>query len=83
MSAHRWIRVLATAVLGPSRGHLIDDGKAGEIAWPSYGYGATMAAWNTDYLSGPGHDGLVRPRPNPISAPRLRRDVTFVEEGRR
>src|SRR3546814_14253581 len=44
---------------GPSRGH-IDDSRASEIGMHrAYGYGATMAAWNTDYLAfWAGHDGL-------------------------
>lgn len=66
--------------LGPSRGH-IDDSKAGEIGMArAYGYGATMAAWNTDYLAfWAGHDGLVRHAKSEYRGPAFEGDVTYLE----
>lgn len=66
--------------LGPSRGH-IDDGKAGEVGMSrAYGYGATMAAWNTDYLAfWAGHDGMVRYAKSDFRGPAFEGDVTFIE----
>jgi hypothetical protein len=66
--------------LGPSRGH-IDDGKAGKIGMArAYGYGATMAAWNTDYLAfWAGHDGMVRHAKSDFRGPAFEGDVTFID----
>lgn len=66
--------------VGPSRGH-IDDGYASEVGMSrSYGYGATMAAWNTDYLAfWAGHDGLVRHAKSDFRTPAFEGDVTFIE----
>jgi len=66
--------------VGPSRGH-IDDGKASEIGMSrAYGYGATMAAWNTDYLAfWAGHDGMVRHAKSDFRSPAFEGDVTFIE----
>ncbi|MFA7585215.1 MAG: MaoC family dehydratase N-terminal domain-containing protein [Novosphingobium sp.] len=66
--------------LGPSRGH-IDDSKAGEIGMArAYGYGATMAAWNTDYLAHwAGHEGFVRHAKSDFRTPAFEGDVTFID----
>ncbi|WP_395337222.1 MaoC family dehydratase N-terminal domain-containing protein [Novosphingobium sp. BL-8H] len=66
--------------LGPSRGH-IDDGRASEIGMHrAYGYGATMAAWNTDYLAfWAGHDGMVRHAKSEFRGPAFEGDVTYIE----
>ena len=66
--------------LGPSRGH-IDDSKASEVGMArAYGYGATMAAWNTDYLAfWAGHDGMVRHAKSDFRGPAFEGDVTFIE----
>lgn len=66
--------------MGPSRGH-IDDEKAGEIGMArAYGYGATMGAWNTDYLAfWAGHDGMVRHAKSDFRGPAFEGDVTFIE----
>jgi hypothetical protein len=66
--------------VGPSRGH-IDDGKASEIGMArAYGYGATMAAWNTDYLAfWAGHDGMVRHAKSDFRGPAFEGDVTFID----
>jgi len=66
--------------VGPSRGH-IDDSKAGEVGMArAYGYGATMAAWNTDYLaSWAGHDGFVRYAKSDFRGPAFEGDVTFID----
>lgn len=66
--------------VGPSRGH-IDDSKASEIGMSrAYGYGATMAAWNTDYLAfWAGHDGMVRHAKSDFRSPAFEGDVTFIE----
>ena len=66
--------------LGPSRGH-IDDTKAGEVGMArAYGYGATMAAWNTDYLAfWAGHDGMVRHAKSDFRGPAFEGDVTFID----
>ena len=65
---------------GPSRGH-VDDGLASEVGMArAYGYGATMAAWNTDYLAfWAGHDGMVRHARSDFRAPAFECDVTFIE----
>jgi acyl dehydratase len=66
--------------VGPSRGH-IDPEKAGEVGMArAYGYGATMAAWNTDYLAyWAGHDGLVRHTKADFRGPAFEGDVTFFD----
>jgi len=66
--------------VGPSRGH-IDDSRASEIGMHrAYGYGATMAAWNTDYLAfWAGHDGLVRHAKSEFRGPAFEGDVTYIE----
>ena len=66
--------------VGPSRGH-IDDEKAGEIGMHrAYGYGATMAAWNTDYLAlWAGHDGMVRHAKSEFRSPAFEGDVTYMD----
>jgi acyl dehydratase len=66
--------------VGPSRGH-IDDTKASEIGMHrAYGYGATMAAWNTDYLAmWAGHDGMVRHAKSEFRGPAFEGDVTYIE----
>ena len=77
----RSIRALRTAsTSGPSRGH-IDDSKAGEVGMSrAYGYGATMGAWNTDYLAyWAGHDGIVRHAKSDFRSPAFEGDVTYVE----
>jgi len=66
--------------VGPSRGH-IDDSYASEVGMArAYGYGATMAAWNTDYLAyWAGHDGLVRHAKSDFRSPAFEGDVTFFD----
>ncbi len=66
--------------VGPSRGH-IDDSKASEVGMSrAYGYGATMAAWNTDYLAfWAGHDGMVRHAKSDFRSPAFEGDVTFID----
>jgi acyl dehydratase len=65
---------------GPSKGH-VDDSLASEVGMArAYGYGATMAAWNTDYLAfWAGHDGIVRHAKSDFRAPAFEGDVTFIE----
>jgi acyl dehydratase len=67
-------------MMGPSRGH-VDSAKAGEIGMArAYGYGATMGAWNTDYLAyWAGNDGLVRHTKAVFRGPAFEGDVTFFE----
>jgi len=66
--------------LGPSRGH-VDTDKAAEIGVPrAYGYGATMAAWTTDYLAyWAGHDGMVRHTSMQFRNPAFEGDVTYMD----
>ena len=66
--------------VGPSRGH-IDDSYAEEVGMSrAYGYGATMAAWNTDYLAfWAGHDGMVRHAKSDFRTPAFEGDVTYFE----
>jgi acyl dehydratase len=66
--------------VGPSRGH-IDGEKASEVGMSrAYGYGATMAAWNTDYLAfWAGHDGMVRHAKSDFRGPAFEGDVTFID----
>jgi hypothetical protein len=46
----------------------------------AYGYGATMAAWNTDYLAlWAGHDGLVRHAKSDFRGPAFEGDVTYID----
>ncbi|WP_426000008.1 FAS1-like dehydratase domain-containing protein [Caulobacter sp. DWR1-3-2b1] len=66
--------------LGPSRGH-VDDQKAGEVGMSrSYGYGATMQAWATDYLAfWAGHEGFVRWIKSDFRGPSFEGDVTYFD----
>jgi len=66
--------------VGPSRGH-IDDSYASEVGMSrAYGYGATMAAWNTDYLAfWAGHEGMVRHAKSDFRSPAFEGDVTFFD----
>lgn len=66
--------------MGPSRGH-IDADRASEVGMArAYGYGATMAAWNTDYLAfWAGHDGLVRHAKSDFRGPAFEGDVTYID----
>jgi acyl dehydratase len=66
--------------VGPSRGH-IDAERAGEVGMArAYGYGATMAAWNTDYLAfWAGSDGMVRHTKADFRGPAFESDVTFFD----
>jgi acyl dehydratase len=66
--------------LGPSRGH-IDAERAEQVGMArAYGYGATMAAWNTDYLAmWAGHDGMVRYAKSDFRAPAFEGEVTYIE----
>jgi acyl dehydratase len=66
--------------VGPSRGH-IDAEKAGTVGMArAYGYGATMGAWVTDYLSyWAGHDGMVRHAKSSFRGPAFEGDVTFFD----
>lgn len=73
-------RAMDGLYVGPSRGH-IDDSKASQVGMSrAYGYGATMAAWNTDYLAfWAGHDGMVRYAKSDFRGPAFEGDVTFIE----
>lgn len=66
--------------LGPSRGH-VDDQKAGEVGMSrSYGYGATMQAWATDYIGyWAGNDGMVRWIKSDFRGPAFEGDVTYFD----
>ena len=66
--------------VGPSRGH-VDTDKASEIGMPrAYGYGASMGAWVTDYVSyWAGHDGFVRYSNTSFRGPAYEGDVTYLE----
>ena len=66
--------------VGPSRGH-IDSEKASEVGMArAYGYGATMGAWCTDYLSyWAGNDGMVRHSKASFRLPAFEGDVTYFE----
>jgi hypothetical protein len=66
--------------VGPSRGHT-DVSHAEQIGMPRrYGYGASMGAWITDYLSyWAGHDGFVRHASSQFRAPAFERDVTYLD----
>ncbi|MGE3692963.1 MAG: MaoC family dehydratase N-terminal domain-containing protein [Novosphingobium sp.] len=66
--------------MGPSRGH-VDDSYASEVGMSrAYGYGATMAAWNTDYLAfWAGHDGMVRHAKSDFRTPAFEGDVTYID----
>jgi acyl dehydratase len=67
-------------MMGPSRGH-VDAARASEIGMArAYGYGATMGAWNTDYLAyWAGNDGLVRHTKAVFRGPAFEGDITFFE----
>lgn len=66
------------AYIGPSRGHLFPE-MARTIGMPrSYGYGATMGAWTTDYLAGwAGEWGLVVHTVANFRSPALSGDITI------
>lgn len=66
--------------VGPSRGH-VDAEKASKIGVPrAYGYGATMAAWVTDYLAyWAGYDGTVRHTDVQFRNPAFEGDVTYLD----
>jgi acyl dehydratase len=66
--------------VGPSRGH-VDTDKAAQIGMPrAYGYGATMGAWVTDYLSHwAGHEGFVRYSNTSYRGPAYEGDVTYLD----
>jgi len=66
--------------LGPSRGH-VDTAKGTEIGVPrAYGYGASMAAWTTDYLGyWAGYDGMVRHSKVQFRTPAFEGDVTYMD----
>jgi acyl dehydratase len=65
---------------GPSRGH-IDPEYASQVGMArAYGYGATMGAWNTDYLAyWAGHDGFVRHTKANFRGPAFEADVTIFD----
>jgi acyl dehydratase len=66
--------------LGPSRGH-VDVDKASRVGMPrAYGYGASMGAWVTDYVSyWAGHDGFVRYSNTSYRGPAYEGDVTYLD----
>jgi acyl dehydratase len=66
--------------MGPSRGH-VDESYADEIGMHrAYGYGATMGAWVTDYLSyWAGNDGFVRHVKSQFRGPAFEGDVTYFD----
>jgi len=66
------------AYFGPSRGHLFPEW-ARRIGMPrGYGYGASMGAWVTDYLSGwAGEWGMVRHSNCNYRSPALTGDITI------
>jgi hypothetical protein len=66
--------------VGPSRGH-VDVDKATQIGMPrAYGYGATMGAWVTDYVSyWAGHEGFVRYSYASYRGPAYEGDVTYLD----
>jgi acyl dehydratase len=65
--------------VGPSRGH-VDVEKASQIGVPrAYGYGATMGAWVTDYVSyWAGYEGFVRYSYISYRAMAYEGDVTYL-----
>ena len=49
----------------------------------AYGYGATMGAWCTDYLSyWAGHDGMVRHTKQSFRLPSFEGDISYVDAER-
>jgi acyl dehydratase len=66
--------------VGPSRGH-VDVDKASQIGMPrAYGYGATMGAWVTDYVTHwAGHGGFVRYSNASYRGPAYEGDVTYLD----
>ena len=66
--------------VGPSRGH-VDVEKASQIGMPrAYGYGATMGAWVTDYVSyWAGHEGFIRYSNVSFRGPAYEGDVTCLD----
>jgi acyl dehydratase len=65
---------------GPSRAH-VDGQRAGEIGMArAYGYGATMGAWVSDYLSyWAGHDGFIWHCKSQFRGPAFEGDVTYFD----
>ena len=60
--------------------HAAWGGNMNNCSIGAYGYGATMAAWNTDYLAfWAGHDGMVRHAKSDFRTPAFEGDVTFFE----
>jgi N-terminal half of MaoC dehydratase len=70
-------RITDGAYYGPSRGHLFPK-YARKIGMPrAYGYGASMGAWVTDYLSGwAGEHGMVVHSAANYRGPALSGDIT-------
>lgn len=66
--------------VGPSRGH-VDVDKATKIGMPrAYGYGASMGAWITDYVSyWAGHNGFIRYSNSSYRGPAYEGDVTYLD----
>ncbi|HKP62542.1 MAG TPA: MaoC family dehydratase N-terminal domain-containing protein [Polyangiales bacterium] len=66
--------------VGPSRGH-VDVDKAAQVGIQrAYGYGATMGAWVTDYVSHwAGHEGFVRYSNTSYRSPAYEGDVTYLD----
>jgi acyl dehydratase len=66
--------------VGPSRGH-VDSDKASQIGMPrAYGYGATMGAWVTDYVSyWAGYEGFVRYSDTSYRSPAYEGDITYLD----
>jgi acyl dehydratase len=66
--------------VGPSRGHT-DVEHAEQVGMPRrYGYGASMGAWITDYLSyWAGARGFVRHVNSQFRAPAFEHDVTYLD----
>lgn len=65
---------------GPASGHTNKD-TGTELGLPrSYGYGASMGAWATDYLAyWAGHDGMVRHSKISFRMPVFEADVTYID----
>jgi hypothetical protein len=59
----------------------VDVDKATQIGMPrAYGYGATMGAWITDYVSyWAGHEGFVRYSYASYRGPAYEGDVTYLD----
>jgi len=65
---------------GPASGHT-NTAAGSELGLPrSYGYGASMNAWATDYLAyWAGYDGMVRHSKMTFRTPAYEGDVTYVD----